>query len=506
MYALIKKTSKPIKYGSKYGKGLLPGSMSFIGQALGILSFPILYYLLEPLLEKLPKSIKNKIPLIFYGGVTVGGALGSILSSTVLKKLPSASTSIIGVVLGLVAAVVITLGIQLICGKKSKKLIAEKNDEKATSARKQRFWLGLELGVVFGSGLGAVFECIHPGVGIIAAAIGSVVGSFVGMGLAILAPKLLKKKLITTKNDPPVSLITKSVRIGALVGSSIGVVIGTIVFPGIGSLVGGLIGGAIGAAALTSANCLFARTGNSAKPSFFKKLFTDKVELSKLTLQMKICVAAGSLLGAALGTFLFPGIGTLGGAAIGGLLGAAVGFLPTLIRHFTPAKPPATPVEKEKADDESVPFYKKAKLGNSLGATIGAFVGALAGSFIPGLGTLLGGLAGAFVGSMIGVGVSFIYYKFSVKPTVSCEKQSKTDHYQALPTITMLLADKVQEPVINKSKKDDVKQEPVKEWQSCSTAYSKVAPPSIAFQSRQRCALRTPAHNPISSRVALRGH
>ncbi len=425
MYETIKRIAKNVKYGSKYGKGLLAGvatfkkatisdNMSFLGQGLGILGFPFLYFIIQPLTRKLPASVREKTPMIFYSGATIGSCLGSLFSFTFMKNSSSSAAGIYGVLIGIVGTAILTVGYELY--SKNQKETLTKEDEGEFAATKQRLWLGLELGVGLGAGLGATLAAIHPGLGLIGAAAGSLVGSIVCAGLAVFAPSILNKLSSTTLTSKQLNSslanILKNARLGGLLGSCIGVVLGTFLFPGLGSVLGGLIGAGIGGAFLGGGSWIITNTGLFSESNFLtKNLVNNKVALSTIKLETKISVAALSTICAIIGTFVLPGIGTAAGAAIGALAGSLIGSLPTLARVFIFKTPLG---EDAKQDSNAIPFYKKAKVNFSIGTTVGALIGAVIGSVIPVVGTTLGALIGGLIGG--GLAVYEAYHQHSTKP------------------------------------------------------------------------------------------
>lgn len=397
-----------------FKKASISDNMSFLGQGLGILFFPLFYFIIEPLTRKLPASFREKIPLIFYSGATIGSCLGSIFSFTFMKNLSSSASGLYGVLIGIIATTIITVGYELYT--KNHKETLTKEEEEEFAATKQRLWLGLELGVGLGAGLGATLEGIHPGLGLIGAAAGSLVGGIVCSGLAIFAPSILNKisaTSITSKQlNNSLSNVLKNVRLGALLGSCIGVVLGTFLLPGLGSVLGGLIGAGIAGTLAGGSSWIMTNTGLFSDSNFLtKNLLNNKLALSTIKLQTKISVAALSTLGAIIGTFFLPGIGTAAGAAIGALAGSVIGPMPTLARIFFSKTPLA---EETKQDPNAVPFYKKAKVNFSIGTTVGALIGGIIGSIIPVIGTTLGALAGGLIGGSIAVGEA--YYQESKAP------------------------------------------------------------------------------------------
>ncbi len=417
----------------KYSKGLI-ASLGLLlhqkfsdpiisgGQMGGMVILSILYTLIEPFTKKLSGITQGKIPLLFSGGVALGSSLGTIFSNQILTDLPSSVSSLIGFVLGLLTAALIAVGERLFSSKTN-----PLKNTKQDPTLKNRFFLGLEVGLVIGSTLGAFTQFIHPGWGIAGSAIGSIIGTVVGVGLSLVAPSLLKKINISknqksdenklenkSKNEPSAqySQIKKSIKIGSLVGSCIGIVVGTLLLPGIGTVIGGIIfAGAGGAIAGTASWLMSRKNGSPGSQTLFQRLFTQSKNLSNLTFGMKVGMAGFSLIGALVGTFFFPGIGTVAGAAIGGLVGIALGGLASsciLANKKTSTKSEPPSVEENKSKQAPVPFIKKVKLGFSLGSTIGSVAGAVIGSFFPVIGTALGGLAGGFVGGLVGVGISTI--------------------------------------------------------------------------------------------------
>lgn len=456
MYQFFKKIVKPARLGIKYTKGLvatytvatnkpIAKTATFLSESIGMIFLPVLVLLIEPVLKKLPAYIKEKLPLVFYTGIAIGSSLGTLLSSSILKRLPSHFGSLIGLVSSFVVVPLVVIGVPFLLSKLRKRgqspAITE-SESILDNHCQPRFRLGIEAGLLIGSTLGASLEFFIPNSGLIGSALGGFIGTCIGAGLAAAFPTFARKLAIKSaysKDSKRIfSDLSSSIKFGMLLGSCIGIIIGTFLLPGIGSVLGGILFGGI-AAVTTSLATGMIKKFDGDKPSFFGKIFT-KASLATTTLSMKIGISSLSLIGALIGTFLLPGIGTVAGAAIGGAIGCLVGAVTTIISKHRQQNIPLSSDVSTASQKNDTASLKRVKIGFSLGSCTGALAGAIIGSCIPIVGTALGTLAGAFIGGMICVAIPALINKLKLlKKPVAATVVDKP----SLPTCTPEITDTI---------------------------------------------------------------
>jgi uncharacterized membrane protein len=451
---LLKNIRKPVKYGRKYGKSFLGTSIGqfdnhlskdtakLIGQVIGSVLLPFFYPFIKPLTQGFSERSKKKARYIFYAGLAIGSSLGSVLSNSFLKNIPSDLSTGISTLIATVGVAFITIGIPFIVRKIRSTFWKEDikdHDNLANSVLSQpdfryRFLLGLEGGLAIGSAMGAAFGLFSPELGLLATGIGGMIGAIGGCLAAIVNPNYLKKLLSSKLTKDPSSqyeATTKGMRFGLLLGTGLGMIIGTFLLPGVDSMTGPLLGGIFGllagAGSVAARKLSFSQGKFSLLQHFFGQYFFGKKNLTHLAVNKKVSTATFSLVGGLLGTFLFPVIGTAGGAAIGALVGAIVaiggGFIYSFLlspekknsaKNTLPlAKDNNFPDKTSDFDKSTLKALKQEKLVFSAGSTVGAIAGSVIGSIIPGVGTVLGGLIGSF---LIGT-ISLLYLKYKKEYT-----------------------------------------------------------------------------------------
>lgn len=421
---MLKKLNTPIKQGMKIGKGIaaiftlksskeMSTYISSAGQAAGAVAVPFVVLLANYFLRKLSERKRRLINYSFSLGITSGSYFGALISTTMLKSLPSSFNGIIGVVSGIVVTSALTFAaphvfrfINRLRKRKPKAITAddEENDDLLSPEFNQRFIAGLDAGSLFGSAIGASFELMIPGGGIIGSAIAAALAAPIGGLLMGFVPKLFKSKKWQTEEEIEARFtrLKYTLSLGSSYGAAIGAVIGTFIVPVLGSLLGGMIGGGIGMIAAAVTGEVF--TLNKGKHE--GKMLAD------LQMGLKIGTPVGAAVGALIGTFLFPGIGTLAGAVAGSLIGCALGSVVPVIRDkFFPAKnkPQSATVSKNAVEEKKDKTFfglnfSQLKTAVSLGGAMGGLVGGVIGTvFLPGVGSVLGASVGVGIGTVLGV-------------------------------------------------------------------------------------------------------
>ena len=421
---MLKKLNTPIKQGMKIGKGIaavftLKSSKevstyaSSGGQAAGAVALPIFVIAANYFLRKLSEQKRRLINYSFSIGVTSGSYLGALISSTMLKSLPSSFNGLIGVVSAIALTCALTLALPYVYRfvnrlRKRNQTISTTVDEDSaaflTPEFNQRFIAGLDAGSLLGSAIGASFELMIPGAGIIGSAIAAALAAPLGGLLMGFVPQLFKAKQWQSPEqiEARFTRLKYTLSLGSSYGAAIGAVIGTFLVPGLGSLLGGLIGGGIGMLAAGVTGEIFTR--NQGKH--------ESTVLANIQMGLKIGAPVGTAVGALLGTLVFPGIGTLGGAVVGALVGSALASMVPLLRdRFFPEKNPPQPsgsVPAKDAEKTEKRFfglnYSQLKTAISLGGAIGGLVGGVIGTvFFPGVGSVLGASVGAGIGTLLAV-------------------------------------------------------------------------------------------------------
>ena len=418
---MLKRFNTPIKQGMKIGKGIasiftLKSSkewstyMSSTGQAGGAVTLPLLVLGANYFLKKLSERKQRLVKYSFSLGLTSGGYLGALISTTALKALPSSFNGIIGVAAGIAVTSALSFSVPYIYRLinrilKRKAHFSEQKDI-LTPTFYQHFVTGLDAGALLGSAIGASFELAFPGGGIIGAAVAAALAAPLGGLLMGFVPRWFKARKLQTKEEIETRFtrLKYTLSIGSSYGTALGAVVGSFLLPGLGSLLGGMIGGGIGMAVAAAAGELFTKNTGAHE----RKILTH------LQMGLKIGAPLGAGLGAIIGTFVFPGLGTLAGSLVGALIGCAgASVLPALSDIFfskknTPKPGAAKSTDKALEEKPEKTFFglslSQLKTTVSLGGAIGGLVGGVIGTvFLPGVGSVLGASVGAGIGTALAV-------------------------------------------------------------------------------------------------------
>lgn len=425
LYQFFKRNKKPINTGvivsngmtTQYAAENYQDAVYSLGHILGIIFSPLLFVIPNVLLAKLLPNKKKLLEHTTPSGFIWGGYLGNLASHLIVGNLPFFLDSAAGIVIGVVTMTAAAMALPFIQKKLNKddltNLSSEENEALVENIY-DRFSIGLRMGGLLGLSFGASFEFLHPGIGLMAAAISAVTVAPLMAIAGTFMPSLLKKcdPSKASMDAEKLSNFKNSINIGAILGYLIGSAVGTVFLPVVGTWLGGMIGAGIGGVtcgglnkAQTAISQRLNPTDNSVRPE-------ENYWISNILFGIKMGAIYGGALGGTFGTFFCPGIGNVIGAIAGALLGCAIGAAIAVAPHILKTSaPPILRPETIVPDcpDTSTPFAKKARLAVSLGAGLGGLVGGAFGTFFcPVVGTFVGSMFGAALGATIGLGIAAI--------------------------------------------------------------------------------------------------
>ena len=384
-YSTLKRMSKLVKLGVKLGKGtasVTPSNSAQLkrseetlleSEGIGAFLLPLLFLLLPYIFGKFFTQHQSSLALVARVGLAVGAYVGLIAYGTFLSVFPASFDSLLGMLSTVVAGLLLFALYQKIAGT------AKNTVEKKFSKKKQaNIKIGLQIGCLIGTSLGAGVAFFFPPAALLAPALGALI-------MAPLAVRWMNTRSHSFSLSPKVLRYT--LNIGALIGAALGIIVQMTVIHSGKASVYGFLGAGLGA--LTSIGVVLLM-----QP-------TSKKSLKETLLRLQFFSKAGSIVGAAFGAItlllFFPAgnsaLSVTMGILIGGLLGGISGI-------FSFQSPTTKAIEAKK----SAPPIKKLNLALSMGGIIGSILGALIGAFaLPSLTFTLGAVLGTCMGGMVGM-------------------------------------------------------------------------------------------------------